>query len=53
MLVTVVNNNINAYFYEECYLRTSSKPFDIKSLNKYIHLTNDAIQCSSNDYGKY
>jgi hypothetical protein len=53
MLVTVVNNNLNAYFYEECYMRTSSRKFDINSFNKYIHLTNDAIQCNSHDYGKY
>lgn len=53
MLVTWVNNTFNAYVYEECYIRTSSKVFDINSENKYVHLTNDAIQCLSHDYGKY
>jgi tubulin polyglutamylase TTLL1/tubulin monoglycylase TTLL3/8 len=47
MLVTWVNNSLNAYVYEECYIRTSSKQFDLDSQNKYVHLTNDAIQCMS------
>lgn len=53
MLVTWVNNVLNGYFYEEFYIRTSSKHFDISSQNKYVHLTNDAVQSKSHDYGKY
>ena len=53
MLVTWVNNVLNGYVYEECYVRTSSKQFDIDSQNKYVHLTNDAIQSMSHEYGKY
>jgi len=41
------------YCYEECYIRTSSKVFDINSSNRLVHLTNDAIQSHSSDYGKY
>eukprot|EP00354_Favella_ehrenbergii_P002278 CAMPEP_0170451592 /NCGR_PEP_ID=MMETSP0123-20130129/780_1 /TAXON_ID=182087 /ORGANISM="Favella ehrenbergii, Strain Fehren 1" /LENGTH=154 /DNA_ID=CAMNT_0010713331 /DNA_START=1357 /DNA_END=1821 /DNA_ORIENTATION=- len=45
---------IRGYFYEEGYLRTSSKDFNIdKWDNRLIHLTNDAVQKNSADYGKY
>lgn len=45
MLVTVVNRKLRTYWYEEGYCRTSSKIFSAKNLkNKYIHLTNDAVQ---------
>lgn len=53
-LMTSVNSNIQGYFYTEGYIRTSSKEFSTKHLeNKYIHLTNDAVQKKSEDYGKY
>lgn len=53
-LLTSVNSNLQGYFYTEGYIRTSSKEFSIKNLeNKFIHLTNDAIQKYSEDYGKY
>jgi hypothetical protein len=43
-----------AYWYEEGYIRTSSKEFTLKNLkNRFIHLTNDAVQKKSEDYGKY
>ena len=43
MLVTHYGN-MRAYFYEDGYLRTSSKEFSLDNFgNKYIHLTNDAI----------
>ena len=45
---------MKAYWYEEGYIRTSSKQFNIKNLkNRFIHLTNDAVQKKSEDYGKY
>ncbi len=53
-LVTCVNGNMKGYSYEEGYLRTSSREFNVQNLsNKFIHLTNDAIQKHSADYGKY
>jgi hypothetical protein len=40
-----VNKILKGYWYEEGYIRTSSKEFTIKNIsNKMIHLTNDAIQ---------
>jgi len=42
------------YFYQDGYLRTSCKEFNVNNLNnKFIHLTNDAIQKYSDDYGKF
>ena len=53
-LLTSVNGILRGYFYEEGYLRTSSKEFSLKALNnKYVHLTNDAIQQTANDFGKF
>jgi tubulin---tyrosine ligase len=47
-LMTSINGHLKGYFYEDCYIRTSCKEFDIQNLdNKYIHLTNDAVQKNS------
>lgn len=49
-----MNGCLKGYFYEEGYLRTSSREYNTKDLsNKLIHLTNDAIQKKAEDYGKY
>jgi tubulin---tyrosine ligase len=54
LLVTNINTNIQAYFYKEGYLRTSCTEFNMSNIqNKFIHLTNDAIQKKSPDYGKF
>ena len=35
-------------------MRTSSKDFNLKNVtNRLIHLTNDAVQKKSDDYGKF
>ena len=53
-LITSVNGNLQCYFYQEGYIRTSCKDYNPKALdNKFIHLTNDAVQKKSEDYGKY
>jgi hypothetical protein len=53
MLVTHYGT-MRGYFFEDGYLRTSSKEFTLENFyNKYIHLTNDAIQKYSEDYGKF
>jgi Tubulin-tyrosine ligase family len=52
--MTSMNGFQKGYFYRDCYFRTSCKEFTIENLsNKYIHLTNDAIQKNSEDYGKF
>lgn len=53
-LVTSINGIVQAYYYPEGYLRTSSKEFSLKHISdKLIHLTNDAVQKWSVDYGKF
>lgn len=52
--MTSINGNVKGYFYDEGYLRTSSREFSIHNLsNKLVHLTNDAIQKKADDYGKF
>jgi hypothetical protein len=54
MMITVVNGFLKAYWYSDGYIRTSSELFTLEDLNNmYIHLTNDAIQKTSQKYGKY
>ena len=53
-LVTSINGIIQAYFYADGYLRTASIEYSVKDYqNNFIHLTNDAIQKYSEEYGKH
>lgn len=53
-LVTSLNGVIQGYFYNEGYIRTSSKEFSLKNISdKFVHLTNDAVQKTAEDYGKF
>ena len=52
--MTSINGNLKGYYYDEGYLRTSSREFNMKDLsNKLVHLTNDCIQKKAEDYGKF
>ena len=54
MVMTATNGIIKGYWYKEGYVRTSSREFNVNDLeNKMIHLTNDAVQKKSDEYGKY
>ncbi len=45
---------LRGYLYEEGYLRTCCKEYDLAQVdNRFIHLTNDAVQKYSPDYGKF
>jgi hypothetical protein len=53
-LVTSINKTLKGYFYEDGYIRTSSREFDLTDLSdKFVHLTNDAIQKQGEDFGKF
>ncbi|CDW91004.1 tubulin-tyrosine ligase family protein [Stylonychia lemnae] len=54
-LVQLMNKTeYRCYFYKEGYLRTSCREFTTDNLdNRFVHLTNDAIQKKSSDYGKF
>ena len=54
VLVACINGILQAYFYSDGYIRTSSVEFSLLNTeNKYIHLTNDAVQKQSQDYGRF
>jgi hypothetical protein len=53
-LLTSAGGTLKGYFYEDGYVRTASKEFTLDDINdKFVHLTNDAIQKHADDYGKY
>lgn len=53
-MITGINGVIQGYYYPEGYLRTSSREFSLKHVNdKFTHLTNDAVQKTCEDYGKF
>ena len=51
--MTSVEGIIKAYWYPDGYIRTACKEFTLKNFNKFVHLTNDAIQKNSDEYGKF
>lgn len=53
-LMTSFNGSLKGYFFEDGYVRTSCKEFSLDDIyDKFVHLTNDAIQVHADDYGKY
>jgi hypothetical protein len=53
-LTTTVNGNLQGWWYTDGYLRTSCREYNVKNAtNRMIHLTNDAVQKKSEDYGKF
>lgn len=50
----LVTHNMDVYFFKEGYLRTSSEEFSLGDVDNYfIHLTNNAVQKYSNNYGQF
>ena len=53
-LITSINGILQCYFYLDGYLRTTSHEYNTKDTNNlFVHLTNDAIQKHSKEYGKF
>ena len=53
-MITSINGIIQAYSYADGYLRTTSIEYNTKEIsNNLIHLTNDAVQKYSEEYGKF
>lgn len=53
-LMVTINGNLQGYWYTDGYLRTSSREFTLKNVNnRFVHLTNDAVQKRLEDYGKF
>jgi hypothetical protein len=53
-LLVSYNSTFQCFFYQDGYLRTSVAEFSSENLkNRFIHLTNDAVQKKSANYGKF
>ena len=53
-MLTLINGKLKGFTYDNGYLRTSSRTFVNNDLsNRLIHLTNDAVQKKSDEYGRY
>ena len=53
-LMTAINGIHKGYYFEDGYLRTASTEYNLHNLHsRYVHLTNDAIQKRSDNYGKF
>jgi tubulin--tyrosine ligase len=53
-MMTSINGKLKGYFYEDAYIRTSSQEYDTNNIkDKFVHLTNDAVQKYHEDYGKF
>lgn len=53
-MLTSSGGSLKGYFYEDGYVRTSCKEFNHEDVSdKFVHLTNDAIQVHADDYGKF
>lgn len=53
-LLTSCGGSLKGYFYEDGYIRTSCREFSHEDVaDKFVHLTNDAIQVHADDYGKF
>ncbi len=53
-LLTSINGSLKGYCYEDGYVRTTSKEYNHDDISdKFVHLTNDAIQQHADDYGKF
>ena len=51
-----LTQDMDVFFFREGYLRTSSQPYSMNAQNlddDFIHLTNNAIQKNSPDYGDH
>ena len=53
-LLTSINGSLKGYCYQDGYVRTSCREYTLDDVtDMFIHLTNDAIQSKSEDYGKF
>jgi tubulin polyglutamylase TTLL1 len=54
LVMVSAKTELNAYFFNEAYIRTSSKKYSLENFSdRETHLTNDAVQKNSESYGKF
>jgi hypothetical protein len=49
----LLTQEMDLYFFKEGYIRTSCEEFSLEKDDLYVHLTNNAVQKYSNNYGNY
>ena len=52
----LINHDGKCFMFKEAYVRTSSEHYDLSEAKMdqvYIHLTNNAVQKYSKNYGKF
>lgn len=52
----LISHDMKLYLFKEAYVRTSSEEYDLsgeKLDQVYVHLTNNAVQKYSKNYGKF
>ena len=50
----LLTGSLNIFFFKEGYIRTSTEEFSTSDRSNYfIHLTNNAVQKNSNNYGQF
>jgi hypothetical protein len=49
----LLTHEMDLYFFREGYIRTSCEEFNLDKDDLYVHLTNNAVQKHSNNYGSY
>ncbi|XP_037957793.1 tubulin glycylase 3B-like [Teleopsis dalmanni] len=50
MLLTIENDILTIWLYNDCYLRFSSQIFNMDVLNQAVHITNNAVQRNYKNY---
>lgn len=49
----LLTHELDLYFFKEGYIRTSCEEFRLDKDDLYVHLTNNAVQKHSNNYGNF
>jgi hypothetical protein len=50
----MLTDKLHLYFFKEGYIRTSAEAYSTDDISNYfIHLTNNAIQKNSENYGQF
>ena len=50
---TLVTGDLQIFYYNEGYMRTSSCMYDSSNKNNFVHLTNQCLQLNSTEYGNF
>lgn len=53
MLMSCMQGRMKGYWYKQGYVRTTSSEYTLKISSGGVHLTNDAVQKTLPDYGRY